>query len=108
MMPSEEGLAGIADAVHSEGLARSGQGIELAAGARRPDLHGHAALLAQGDASLHPAARFRHLEATIGRANALSGHQLRASRTIPGSRSEVSDGAGERMNRVLPAHAQCS
>ena len=43
------------------------EGIELAARAGRPDLHGHAPLLAEGRAAVDPAARRGHVEAARDR-----------------------------------------
>ena len=52
----EEERRRLADALHPEGLAGQGQGIQLAARAGRPDLPRHAALLAEDRAALDPAA----------------------------------------------------
>ena len=63
----EEERRRLAHALHPERLSRQGEGIQLAAGAERPDLHGHAPVLAQGRAALDSSARRRNLEAA-GRA----------------------------------------
>jgi len=59
----EEGRGRIADALHPEGFARCGQGGQLAARAQRPDLPGHASLLAEDGAALDPPGRRRHVAA---------------------------------------------
>ena len=48
-----------ADTLHPEGHSRRGQGIQLAARTERPDLPGHAAVLAEGYVSLNPACRWQ-------------------------------------------------
>ena len=60
-MKKDEGR--LADALHPEGFAGQGQGIQLAAGAGRRNLPGDAPLLAEGHAAVDPAARRRHVEA---------------------------------------------
>ena len=50
----------------------AGQGIQLAAGAERPDLSGHAALLAEDRRAVDPAAGRRHLEAAGDRGSELA------------------------------------
>ena len=58
--------------LHPERLARPGQGSELAAGAGRLDLYGHAPLLAEDDRALHPPARAGNLEAARGEARGVA------------------------------------
>ena len=48
----EEKPRRLADDLHPEGLARQGQGVQLAACAGRPDVHRHAPLLAEDGAAL--------------------------------------------------------
>ena len=68
MLPTDEEESGrLADALHSEGLAGQGQGVQLAARAGRPDLHGDAAVLAEDGAAVGPAARRWHVEAAGNR-----------------------------------------
>ena len=59
----EEERGRIADALHPEGFARQGQGIQLASRAQRPHLPGDAPVLAEDRASLDLAARQRDVEA---------------------------------------------
>ena len=74
MLPSPKKNAdGSLTLYRPEGLAGQGEGSELAAGARRPDLPGDAAVLAEGHAAVDPAGRRRHLEPTRGEAGAI-GH----------------------------------
>jgi hypothetical protein len=51
----EEERGWLAHALHPEGLAGQRQGSQLAAGARRPDLHGDAPVLAQDRGAVDPA-----------------------------------------------------
>ena len=60
----EEERRRLADALHPEQIAGRRQGSQLAACAERPDLSGDAPLLAEDRATVDPAARRRHLEAT--------------------------------------------
>ena len=53
----EEERGRLADALHPEGFARRGQGSELAARAERPDLSGHAPLLAEDESRLRSCRR---------------------------------------------------
>ena len=64
MLPDHEDERGrVADALHPEQIAGRRQGSELAAGARRPDLFGDAALLAEDNAAVDPAGRRRDMAA---------------------------------------------
>ena len=64
MLPDMKKNAGrLVDAVHPEQIAGRRQGIQLAAGAERPDLSGDAAVLAEDRSAVDPAAGRRHLEA---------------------------------------------
>jgi len=69
MLPNMKKERGrIADALYPEQVAGRGQGIELAAGAKRHDLSGDAAVLAEDRTTFDPAAGGRHLEATRNKA----------------------------------------
>jgi hypothetical protein len=59
---NEEKRRRVVDALHPEGQPRRGQGEQLAPRPERPHLPRHAPLLAEGDATLHPSGRRRHLE----------------------------------------------
>lgn len=64
MLPDmKEGRRRLADALHPNGFAWRRQEIQLAAGARRSDLLGYEALLAEGGAAIRPPARRRNLAA---------------------------------------------
>ncbi len=55
----EEERRRVADALHPAQVAGCGQGIELAAGAERPDLYGDAALLAENRSAFDSSGRQR-------------------------------------------------
>ena len=68
----EEERGRLAHALHPEGLAGQGQGVELAARAGRPDLPGDAAVLAEDRGAVDPAAGRGHLAAARVEAGRLS------------------------------------
>jgi hypothetical protein len=59
----EEESGRLADPLHPEGFAGQGEGVELAAGTQRPDLPGHAPVLAEDRGALYPTAGRGHVAA---------------------------------------------
>ena len=81
-----------------------GQGSQLAAGAGRPDLHGHAPLLAEGDAAVDPAGRRRHL-AAAGRCEGVVAQSAVTRNCLGSFLPRWEEGTGQRAWRPYPIAA---
>ena len=76
LLELKKGEDGSADPLHPEGKPRCRQGKQLASGSGRPDLPGHAPVLAKDRAAVDPPRRFRHLVAAGYREGRLIQHAV--------------------------------
>src|SRR5206468_7685201 len=80
---AEEERGRLTHLLHPEELARGGQGVQLATRAQWPRLSGHAPVLAEDRAAVHPAARQRDVAAAGHRGREVEEEKPMMRNTLP-------------------------